>query len=195
MKILAMVTMMATAMAWAGESGRAQERKVMVCVDPSADGPQIRSAEVLASRLFARIGVTIDWRKLRSCPASENALQVSLSYHTPPDQRPGALAYALPYERSHIVLFYDRIQKSDPDLVKQRLAYVLAHEITHMLEGITRHSKTGIMKAQWDREDRFEIGVGHLEFAPEDVDLIYRGLDARASTITAAIIPEPVAAQ
>jgi len=194
MKILAMVTMTATAMAWAGETGRAKERKVMVCVDPSADGPQIRSAQGLASRLFARIGVRIDWRELRSCPASENALQVSLSYRTPPDQRPGALAFALPYEHSHIVLFYDRIQKSDPDLVKQRLAYVLVHEVTHMLEGITRHSKTGIMKAQWDREDRFEIGQGRLEFAPEDVDLIYRGLDARASTIAAAVIPESVAA-
>ena len=28
-------------------------------------------------------------------------------------------------------------------------------------------------------ENRFQIGLGHLDFAPEDVDLIYRGLDAR----------------
>jgi hypothetical protein len=171
----------------------ALERKVTVCVDPSADGPQIRSAQGLASKLFARIGVRIDWRELRSCPDGENALRVSLSYKTPPDQRPGALAYALPYERSHIVLFYDRIQKSDPDLVKQGLAYVLVHEVTHMLEGITRHSKTGIMKAQWDREDHFEIALGRLQFAPEDVDLIYHGLDTRASAIVA--VPEPVAVQ
>jgi hypothetical protein len=119
--------------------------------------------------------------------------QVSLSYYTPPDQRPGALAYALPYERSHIVLFFDRIQKSDPDLLKQRLAYVLVHEVTHMLEGITRHSKTGIMKAQWDREDRFEIGIGRLEFAPEDVDLIYQGLDVRepSPTLGALAVADP----
>ena len=111
------------------------------------------------------------------------------------DQRPGALAFALPYEHSHIVLFYDRIQKSDPDLAKQLLAYVLVHEVTHMLEGITRHSKTGIMKAQWDREDHFEIALGRLQFAPEDVDLIYQGLDKRASAIAAPTIPEPVAVQ
>ena len=64
-----------------------------------------------------------------------------------------------------------------------------------MLEGITRHSKTGIMKALWDREDHFEIALGCLDFAPEDVDLIYHGLDARVSTIAAAVIPQPVAVQ
>ena len=116
MKILAMVTMAATAMSSAGETGPALERKVTVCVDPSADGPQIRSAQGLASKLFARIGVRIDWRELRSCPADGNALRVSLSYNTPPDQRPGALAFALPYEHSHIVLFYDRIRNLIPIL-------------------------------------------------------------------------------
>jgi hypothetical protein len=30
------------------------------------------------------------------------------------------------------------------------------------------------MKAHWDTEDRFQIGLGHLDFAPEDIDLIYR---------------------
>jgi hypothetical protein len=37
-------------------------------------------------------------------------------------------------------------------------AVVLAHEITHVLEGTRRHSSTGIMKARWDNHDNFEIG-------------------------------------
>ena len=178
MKILATVVAAAAATAWAGETGATQERKVTVCVDPSGDGVEIRSAQGLASRLFARIGVTIDWRELRSCTAGRGSLQVTLSYNTPPDQLPGSLAYALPYDGSHIVVFYDRVRNSDPSMVTFLLAYVLVHEVTHILEGVARHSKRGIMKAHWDREDRFEIGLGRLAFAPEDVDLIYRGLEA-----------------
>jgi hypothetical protein len=197
MKILDLITMtaIAAATALAGETGPAPERKVTVCMDPSADGREIRVAQRLASKVFARIHVGVDWRELGSCPVGGSALQITLSYNTPENQLPGAMAYALPYEGSHIVVFYDRLRKSDANQMTCSLAYVLVHEVTHILQGITRHSTRGIMKAQWDREDRFDIAIGRLEFAPEDVDLIYRGLDARASTITAAIIPQPVAAQ
>jgi hypothetical protein len=180
MKILATMVVAAAAKVWAGETGAERERTVTVCVDPSGDGVEIRSAQGLASKLFARIGVRIDWRELRSCTAGGSALQVSLSYNTPPNQLPGSLAYALPYEGSHIVVFYDRVRQSDSNLITRLMAYVMVHEVTHILEGITRHSERGIMKAHWDGDDRFEIGLGHLGFAPEDVDLIYRGLDARA---------------
>jgi hypothetical protein len=195
MRILGWFTMtaIAAATAFGGE-----ERPVTVCMDPSADGREIRAAQSLASKMFARIHVEIDWRELRSCPAGRDALQISLSDHTPEHQLPGALAYALPYEGSRIVVFYDRVRKSDPDRLACSLAYVLVHEVTHILEGITRHSKCGIMKAQWDRNDHFEIGLGRLGFAPEDVNLIYRGLAARvarqaSSTLGAlAIAPPPI---
>jgi hypothetical protein len=176
MRILGWISM--TAMAVATAFG-AEERRVTVCMDPSANGREIRAAQSLASKMFARIHVGVNWRELSSCPAGGDALKISLSDHTPEHQLPGALAYALPYEGSHIVVFYDRVRKSDPNRVTWSLAYVLVHEVTHILEGITRHSKCGIMKARWDREDHFEIGLGRLEFAPEDVDLIHRGLAAR----------------
>jgi hypothetical protein len=195
MKILATMVAAAAATAWAGETGGERERTVTVCVDPSGDGVEIRSAQGLASKLFARIGVRIDWHELRSCTAGGGSLQVSLSHNTPTNQLPGSLAYALPYEGSHIVVFYDRVQQSDSNLVTRLLAYTLAHEITHILEGITRHSKRGIMKAHWDAEDRFQIGLGHLDFAPEDIDLIYRGLHARVPAIEAQPTTGPLAAQ
>jgi hypothetical protein len=37
---------------------------------------------------------------------------------------------------------------------------------------------------------RFEIGLGRLEFAPEDVDLIYRGLDARQPSPTVGALSQ-----
>src|SRR5580698_9505171 len=56
------------------------------------------------------------------------------------------LAYALPYEGTHIVIFYDRAQAAmpDPEGVAQLLAHVLAHEVTHVLEGVSRHSAEGV---------------------------------------------------
>jgi hypothetical protein len=186
MKTLATLVVAAAAIAWAGEKGVEPGKTVTVCVEPSGDGVNIRSARAIASKHFAKIGVIIDWRELRDCTNDRNSLQITLSYDTPPNQLPGSLAYALPYEGRHIVVFCDRLQQSDPNFVTRLLAYTLTHEITHILEGITRHSRRGIMKAHWDREDRFQIALGNLEFAPEDVDLIYRGLDGRIAASTVA---------
>ena len=33
------------------------------------------------------------------------------------------------------------------------LAYIFAHEIAHALQGVGRHSKSGIMKAEWTIDD------------------------------------------
>jgi hypothetical protein len=92
---------------------------------------------------------------------------------------PGCLAYALPYEGLHIVVFYDRIAQEHPGLVKSLLAHVLAHEITHLLQAENRHSASGIMKARWIENDYKDMKLGLLAFSAEDIDLIYRGLLAR----------------
>jgi hypothetical protein len=79
------------------------------------------------------------------------------------------------------------------------LAHVLVHEITHILQGISRHSPTGIMKGQWDYDDYFEMSRRPLPFAQKDIDLIYDGLKARrarmAPAVTAAVSEAAVAGQ
>ena len=67
------------------------------------------------------------------------------------------------------------------------LAHVMAHEITHVLEGIGRHSQTGVMRAHWRGGDYREMRSKPLPFAPEDVCLIHEGL---ASRLSAAGAPE-----
>jgi hypothetical protein len=159
---------------------------------------EVHAAEALASEVFGRIRVRVDWREQHSCPARGNPIQVILSYNTPERERPEALAYALlAGEGSQVVVFCDRVRKSAPNPLTFLLAYVLVHEVMHILEGITRHSKSGILKACWDHVDRFEIGRGRLGFAPEDVDLIYGGLDAPefGPTLAAPRNPAPVALQ
>ena len=190
---VAVMIVAAAGIGWAGEKIPARERKVTVCIDPGAYALQVKDAQQLASRLFATIGVKIEWHERHFCPAGGNAVQVRLSDRTPDYQLPGSLAYALPYEGSEIVLFYDRIRIANASLVTCLTAYVLVHEITHILEGVDRHSAEGIMKAHWDRVDRFAMQLGRLSFSPVDVDLISRGLDKRESPN--AVATTPVAAE
>jgi hypothetical protein len=63
-----------------------------------------------------------------------------LSDRAPADLPPSAMAYALPYEGNHIVIFYDRLQlkvKGETQ-ISTLLGNVLAHEVTHILQGIHR---------------------------------------------------------
>jgi hypothetical protein len=60
------------------------------------------------------------------------------------------------------------------------LAYILTHEITHVLEESTAHSPTGVMKKSWSRADFGEISAGKLEFDPMDRELLRKGIERRA---------------
>jgi len=123
---------------------------------------------------------------------------VNLSYNRN-DEVTNDLGFAQPYEGTHVVVFPNRVRLLDPYQRQCVLAHVLVHEITHVLEGICRHSATGIMKARWNQQDYLEMSCKPLPFAPEDVDLIYAGLRARqtrlAAAATAAVSEPAVAGQ
>ena len=103
---------------------------------------------------------------------------------TPATLLPGALASALPYERIHIRVFLDRVKEAvGPGAMPFLLGHVLAHELGHLLQGIDRHSETGVMKAQWDLDDYKRMVSSPLAFTDEDVILIHRGMDGRAARL------------
>jgi hypothetical protein len=138
-------------------------------------------AEKTAAKMFAGIGVTVAWLHVRTPCPRERVIVVDLSYHSRPDDHGDAFAYALPYEGTHIVVFWDRIQsKMPPGRAHILLAHVLVHEITHILQGVARHSETGVMKASWNDEDIFRMMTKPLSFTEEDVGLIRDGLDVRS---------------
>src|SRR5579859_1013855 len=119
---------------------------------------------------------------------------VSLMTSTPKAFHPGALAYALPYEGVHIQVFYDRIAQSDPDLAPSLMACVIVHEITHILQGVDRHSESGIMKAKWTSSDYTQMKRGMLRFTAADVELIHDGFAARAARHAVGTVVAAVAA-
>jgi hypothetical protein len=176
---------------WASTPAPVLKDSVMVCVEVGSDGWIRSTAEPLASRVFAGIGVRIDWGPdTPACWSKQGAIKVHLSYSTPPSRAPRAWASSYPYGSSDIVVFYDRVN----DTIRTRrstrlLTYVLVHEITHVLQGVARHSEDGIMKAAWGDDDFFEMSRDRLEFNPLDVLLIYQGLESRNAGLVASRLP------
>jgi hypothetical protein len=165
---------------WADEFGRGEQNTVTICLERNGAG-NLSYASSLVSRMYAAIDVQINWRPARNCPAS--AIRVKLEMFTLPHKMPGALAYALPYERTRIVVFYDRVLETEPRRIPALTAHVIAHEIGHILEGVCRHSSSGVMKAEWDEDDLSKMAWKPLPFAPEDVFIIHQGLQDRTTAV------------
>jgi hypothetical protein len=161
----------------------AAERSIDVCMDNHAEVQVTTPARRLASEIFARAGVTVHWRTGGHCPSSAGSIRITLTNEVPKGIAAGALAYALPYEGTHIVVFYDRVaaQHIPP---RTLLAYVMVHEITHMIQEVSRHSATGIMKAHWTPADFYEMITEKLDFAEVDVLLLESGVNRRAARAT-----------
>lgn len=187
MKILAMMVM-AVAIAAGAQADEVTVYVQGLSVVPVVPAPVLGRSKALANEVFAGVGVQIDWRvggPSRSQLQHERVIVVEMVTGTPKERTPGALAFALPYEGVHIQVFYDRVQTAtDPELTPNVLAHVLAHELTHILQGTSRHSYTGVMKAHWTHYDYMEMKMKPLCFTEEDVQLIRLGLAERANAGT-----------
>lgn len=164
------------------------EPEVAVCLDHIAQASTSTTylAQSEASKLLARAAVHVKWTHGSACQSSA-AIQIHLTIQTPDNLLPGALAFCQPTARDDIRILYDRVQAmASPAHEAHLLAYVLAHEIGHLLEGTARHSATGIMKAQWTPEDYSDIASGKLAFASEDIELVHGGVIARQGHLNAA---------
>jgi hypothetical protein len=171
-----------------GQTKRTKEDKVTVYMENDANvpSPVLSRARTLAAEMFADVGVRIEWRvgqRTESQLLREGAIAVRVTLDTPDEFKTSVGAFATPSEGVHITVLYQHLAWSlaKPSLAPALLAHVLVHEITHILEGIARHSATGIMKANWTTGDYYDMQTKTLAFATEDVELIHRGLAERRS--------------
>jgi hypothetical protein len=107
---------------------------------------------------------------------------VSLVSGVPVQFHPGALGYTtiFPHSAGRVFVFADRVKAAvDPHLMPTLLGHVLVHEITHALEGVTRHAETGVMKALWTGKDYRAMAYKPLEFTPADVNIVHYRLAHR----------------
>lgn len=135
--------------------------------------------KAIVSSTFARIGVQIRWREGEPGPG---AFGIRVVEHAPPSASPEAMASTRLGEGT-IAVFEDRVRhrlgRAHPGAAKIALAYVFAHELAHAMQGIARHSGSGILKAHWTNDDFTAMLFNKLSFTESDVDLIRQGLAAR----------------
>jgi hypothetical protein len=177
MRIQVLMTMLAAGTSlWAAAM---PDRSVTICEEGGPATWSTTPARAEASKIFAQIGVRLEWRiGTKECAINEDAIAIHMSYDTPKTKLPNAFACASPYGERNIVVFYDRIKNEARNTgTPHLLAYVFVHEIAHVVQGVARHSQSGIMKAGWEADDFFEMGNGRLHFTDEDVSLLYLGLD------------------
>jgi hypothetical protein len=176
---IAVVTVAALLMAAGAQGKSGTERQVTVHLNNSIVVPFLvrGHAERLASKMFAEIGVTLNFRTSVPGASETNVIVIEFVDRTPARLLPGAWAYALPYEGVHIRIFWDRLQRERCS--QQLLAHVMVHEITHILQDVARHSAGGVMNLRWTDQERLMLERKPLGFTEADVGLIYRGMDAR----------------
>jgi hypothetical protein len=160
------------------------ESDVTVCL--TAGGSTLTAgAKQTASAVFREAGVTIAWKRPgpRGSTVPQTSLPIELVEGVPEERLPAALAVSYPYAdcSKGVTVYLDRIRSVAPDVTRESamLAYVLVHEITHVIQGVSRHSQTGVMKARWSEQDRAAIFERRLGFEDQDLQLIRRGLATR----------------
>ena len=147
----------------------------------------LRDGEDAATSIFRGIHVQLTWtgQKQQTSKAVAGCvgelatpdLGVEIVPNAPAGLSTVALAMAMPYADSgvRIVIFHDRLEPllgGHHAPAATILGYVLAHEIAHVLQGVARHSETGIMRARWTDNDFKLMGERLLTFTAEDVQLI-----------------------
>ena len=137
-------------------------------------------AKSMARDMFARIGVQVQWQggggeSNKDC---WRPIEIYLEAGTPGADRPDSMAYTMPYREggARISVFVDRVAAMvPPGRIGTLLGHVMVHEITHGLQGVSRHSAHGVMKAHWDTPDFRAMEVHPLPFDDQDVLLIHAG--------------------
>lgn len=158
----------------------APARQLTVCLI-APETRDVLEATRLATTLFARIDVTVNWERLaHRCPAA--AVRLAFWRETPMIINPGAFGRAFPAEGVRADVFMDRVRSAVPEsFLPFVLGHVLAHELAHVAQAERRHSGEGLMKAQWTPAEVSRMPWSHLAFTPDDVARIHEGLRLRAA--------------
>jgi hypothetical protein len=167
----------------AAEASRDRFAVCLAVEDPSAvEWSLLTNAKLVAAAILDKGGVELKWSKSRRPAVCATWLiAISFSRHAPDSMPPGAMGYALPYATGTVgvTVLMDRLLPllaRTPNWRGSILGHVIAHEVTHVLQGVVRHSDRGLMKERWSEDDIQRMGIQPLEFTPVDLLLIQRGM-------------------
>jgi hypothetical protein len=165
----------------------AEKTRVDVYINDRDDSSQLLGpGKVLAAGIFGKIGVRLVWHNgelpaALPTNASLPVFAIRTSEHALESATNGALASAriVGSSGTEITVYKDRLHRFLADhasAVNVAAGYVLAHELAHVMQGVARHSESGIMKGHWAPEDCQAMVFHKLAFTQLDVDLIHQGL-------------------
>jgi hypothetical protein len=148
-------------------------------------------ARGVASRIFKDLEVKVRWNfgKPKLSTRCDETIGIIFDADVPQTFSPKALAYATVSDKNApIHVFYTRMFTTySRSLLPDLLGHVMAHEITHVIQGNAQHSGQGLMKAKWDARDCSKIHS--LYFAEEDAAAIRGYFDGGAQLISQKRIP------
>jgi len=159
--------------------GSGSESTVITCMAAGRETANLSRARAIASEIFSRIGVSLEWRDREEAGTEPCAIVITLREDTPRSERPGAIAFTWPYqETANVVVYFDRVRETGwPSLTAPLLAHVFADEIGHVLQSMKRLSATSIMKPRCEYRDYLDSAHQPLEFDFADAALIRMGLE------------------
>jgi hypothetical protein len=149
----------------------------------------LRPGTAVASEVYERIGIRLNWHTGEPKVAQGRPVyKIRTVEQAPASVTRGALASSenVGASGTEITVYKDRMLRflTDGDWVRCDIhsvrcagtGYVLAHELAHLMQGIARHSESGILKAHWTNVEYREMSCNQLAFTETDVELIHRGL-------------------
>ena len=157
----------------------------------------LSGARMRASLILAQAGIRLEWRLGKPAEDEMGAQVLGIRFvpSVPPALRTGtdkqALAVARPYGKGTTITVFDNrvaaylVPIGSPDRANV-LGHVLAHEIVHVLEGVARHSATGLMTARWTWRELREITRNGLTLAEEDRRLLRIRFASAVAVVAAA---------
>jgi hypothetical protein len=158
-----------------------------------SSGNTLAQAESIAHGIFLKSGIETEWihcpterieeDRYPACRKPRGPWDVIL-HVVPLSMEPrtlgsDAFGFALPGSGAepsmHAYVFFHRTEvvameshrSSHPVSLPALLAYVIVHEVGHLVLGPNKHSARGIMRARWQAKDLQEMEIGLVGFLPE----------------------------
>src|SRR5262245_14991516 len=172
---------------------------ISVVVQDDAGVPRewLRQATNELERIYREIDVAITWWDPTSrgdqANVPQNLLTIAIRRNAASLQQKLSgdamgITSGTAVERGRVAyVFYGRMEQFTPLYRGKYLGHFMAHELGHLLLPQSSHSATGLMRAQWNRDDLERAQHGQLRFTPEQASLIR----SRATRLGAAAADAP----
>jgi len=171
MKWSLIMAVMITVARVADAAGQGQLPAIRLQMDDDADVPVaiLKKSQDEVARVFAAVGVGVEWTE--TAPTITVRIVTSALAHAGRYSSVMGVALRRP-SGATAQIFLKQVQDFartyDGD-VSILLAYVIAHEIGHLLLPRMPHSPTGLMKGDWDRTLVREAAAGSLTFTDAQI--------------------------